>query len=128
MFFTHYSYSAFLLLRATNALFGNIINIETVSLFFREINIRKLSKIEGQRRVYTHVKKMTTEFHSSLDFSLVNTRYFFRRTSKFWLSLGFFFIFLIHLFKILAKSQPGCSYKVCSYREKSVYTGGTHAD
>ena len=46
---------------------------------------------------------------------------FFIRTSKFWLSLGLFLIFPIHLLKILAKSQPGCSYKVCSYKEKSVY-------
>ena len=41
--------------------------------------------------------------------------FFFIRTSKFWLSLGLFLIFPIHLLKILAKSQPGCSYKVCSY-------------
>ena len=43
----------------------------------------------------------------------------FIRTSKFWLSPGLFLIFSIHLLKILAKSQPGCSYKVCSYKEKA---------
>ena len=35
------------------------------------------------------------------------------KTSKFWLSLGLFLIFSIHLLKLLAKSQP-CSYQVCS--------------
>ena len=36
---------------------------------------------------------------------------------------GLFLIFPIHLLKILAKSQPGCSYKVYSYEEKSMYSG-----
>ena len=52
----------------------------------------------------------------------LHTRYFFFiRTSKFLPSLGLFLVFPIHLLKILAKSQPGCSYKVCSYKEKNVY-------
>ena len=36
--------------------------------------------------------------------------FYIRSNSKFWLSLGFL-IFPVHLLKILAKSQPGCSYK-----------------
>ena len=44
---------------------------------------------------------------------------FFIRTNSFWLSLGLFLMFPIHLLtEILAKYQPGCSYKVCSYKEK----------
>ena len=37
--------------------------------------------------------------------------------------MGLFLIFPIHLLKIFAKSQPGYSYKICSYKEKKHVMG-----
>ena len=46
----------------------------------------------------------------------------FLRTSKFWLSLGLFLIFSIHLLKILAKSQPQLMFSLSLFLIKKECT------
>ena len=57
------------------------------------------------------------------------TRYFFFiRIINFWLSLGLFLIFPIHLLKILAKSQPRCLIKFVLIKKKACMCVSTDCD
>ena len=99
-----------------------LILILTLALILAKINFKRRNEIEKRKQKQNKKNELPCfEPMAASILALYTTRYFFVRTSKFWLSLGLFLNFPIHLLNILAKSQPGCSYKVCSYKEKSVY-------